>query len=242
MPIITQLSRCETLINNEPEFFAKAVYENRVELHDHNYPYIAIADNGDVYAIEGNSDGSSRWRAERFVVDDPSVDRSNIFRMIVAAKDAMQESPGYRTRRELIEVLQSSVEWRDISAARKRYSEYLKAVSSDAQTIEISINTAKIDSIASAKADPSNTANGAFASRLPLSETALGYLIALVAGVLAVQGFFFLSPLFLWLINRQTKPGNINLAHGTNLETARWVAWGVLGVILSVIIRSAMKS
>lgn len=243
MPVITKLTRSETLFNNEPEYFAKAVYEDLVELEYHNYPYIACADNGDVYAIEGYSDGSSDWRAERFVVSDSSIDRSNVFRMIIAAKDAMQESPGFRTRKELMEALQSGVvEWRDISSVRKRNAEYLKAVSSNAQRVEISVNAVNSVSNSSVRSDSRGADDSSLAPKKLISETPLGYLIALVAGAVAVQGFFFLSPLFLWLINQQTKPGKINLPPGTSLETARWVTWGFLGIVLSAMIRSAMKS
>lgn len=244
MPAITKLTKSETLMKNEPEYFAKAVYEGLVDLDYHNYPYIACADNGDVYAIEGYSDGSGDWRAERFVVDDRTVDRSNAFRMIIAAKDAMQESPAFRTRKELFEALESGgVKWRDVRSRRARDVKELEDISRDSPSIEISVNL-KDCSHSTAAFQKKGRGKESVKPRdgKPLSETPLGYMIALIAGVIAVQGFFFLSPLFLWLINWDTKRRPEKFPSGSQLESAKWIAWGCTGIALSALIRFAMSS
>ena len=58
MPAIREIVRGITLQQNEPEWLARALFEEEVTLgveYD-QFDYVAFADNGDVYGINGSSE------------------------------------------------------------------------------------------------------------------------------------------------------------------------------------------
>ena len=109
MPKIIEIVKADTLVTNEPDWFERAEFDSDSELGSNyqNYDYIAFADNGDIYAINGNS-STKRWDATLFETkgsEAPSPDRYKAIRNVVEVK------PGgltqhYETRKALIAAIE----------------------------------------------------------------------------------------------------------------------------------------
>jgi len=109
MPKIIEIVKADTLVTNEPDWFERAEFDSDSELGSNyqNYDYIAFAENGDIYAINGNS-STNKWDATLFETkgsEAPSPDRYKAIRNVAEVK------PGgltqhYETRKALIAAIE----------------------------------------------------------------------------------------------------------------------------------------
>ena len=109
MPKIIEIVKADTLVTNEPDWFERAEFDSDSELGSNyqSYDYIAFAENGDIYAINGNS-SINRWDATLFETkssEAPSPDRYKAIRNVVEAKpDGLTQH--YETRKALIAAIE----------------------------------------------------------------------------------------------------------------------------------------
>ena len=109
MPKIIEIVKADTLVTNEPDWFERAEFESDSELGSNyqNYDYIAFADNGDIYAINGNS-STKRWDATLFETkgsEAPSPDRYKAIRNVAEVKPGGLTQK-YETRKALIAAIE----------------------------------------------------------------------------------------------------------------------------------------
>ena len=129
MPKIIEIVKADTLVTNEPDWFERAEFDSDSELGSNyqNYDYIAFTDNGDIYAINGNS-STKRWDATLFETkgsEAPSPDRYKAIRNVAEVK------PGgltqhYETRKALIAAIEQGeaqfIQTREVSSKNQATS------------------------------------------------------------------------------------------------------------------------
>ena len=129
MPKIIEIVKADTLVTNEPDWFERAEFDSDSELGSNyqNYDYIAFADNGDIYAINGNS-STKKWDATLFESkgsEAPSPDRYKAIRNVAEVK------PGgltqhYETRKALIAAIEKGeaqfIQTREVSSKNQATS------------------------------------------------------------------------------------------------------------------------
>ncbi len=109
MPKIIEIVKADTLVTNEPDWFERAEFDSDSELGSNyqNYDYIAFTDNGDIYAINGNS-STKRWDATLFETkgsEAPSPDRYKAIRNVAEVKPGGLTQQ-YETRKALIAAIE----------------------------------------------------------------------------------------------------------------------------------------
>ena len=123
MPKIIEIVKADTLVTNEPDWFERAEFDSDSELGSNyqNYDYIAFADNGDIYAISGNS-STKRWEATLFETkgsEAPNPDRYKAIRNVVEVKPG-GTNQHYETRKALIAAIEQGeaqfVQTREVSS------------------------------------------------------------------------------------------------------------------------------
>lgn len=68
---------------------------------------IKLYEDGTIYAISGVTFGANGdWSARKFVVGEEVMERENIWKMIMGAKDTCLETANYNFKRELLEALE----------------------------------------------------------------------------------------------------------------------------------------
>ena len=103
---IIQVSKGDTLYKNEPAWFFEKEYETDSHCAYYNYPYIALGDNGEIYAIEGDSE-SKEWYAVRFPLSPSAPSETNIYKALLNVEPANQLSSTFGKRKDLMDALES---------------------------------------------------------------------------------------------------------------------------------------
>lgn len=132
MPKIIETVKSDTLVTNEPLDFERAEFDSDSQLGSNyqNYDYISFADNGDIYAIDGDS-ASRAWRATLFELKGsaaPTSDRYKAIRNVVEVKPGGLTKP-YETRKALIAAIESG----DLQFVKSRDQNQVKARDSSSQ-------------------------------------------------------------------------------------------------------------
>ena len=132
MPKITETVKSDTLVTNEPLDFERAEFDSESQLGSNyqNYDYISFADNGDIYAIDGDS-ASRVWRATLFELKGsaaPTSDRYKAIRNVVEVKPGGLTKP-YETRKALIAAIESG----DLQFVKPRDQNQVKSRDSSSQ-------------------------------------------------------------------------------------------------------------
>lgn len=108
---IIQVSKGDTLYKNEPAWFFEKEYETGSQCAYYNYPYIALGDNGEIYAIEGDSE-SKEWYAVRFPLSPSAPSETNIYKALLNVEPANLRSSTFSKRKDLMDALESgTVTW-----------------------------------------------------------------------------------------------------------------------------------
>ena len=110
MPKIIEIVKADTLVSNEPDWFERAEFDSDSELGSNyqNHDYIAFAENGDIYAIDGNS-STKQWDAILFEAKDSAAltpDRYKAIRNVAEVKPGGLTAQ-YETRKALIQAIET---------------------------------------------------------------------------------------------------------------------------------------
>ena len=109
MPAIREIVKGITLQQNEPEWLARALFEEEVSLgveYD-QFDYVAFAENGDIYGINGSSE-DKEWMATLHEKITRGDAKTNKYEAVIAVKEV---KPGglsirYKTRKALLAAIE----------------------------------------------------------------------------------------------------------------------------------------
>jgi hypothetical protein len=141
---IIKLSKGETLHNNEPYWFSKKLYAIKSSFDYWNYPYIALGDNGEVYAIEGDSE-SKDWYAIRFSLKPSAVVEVEIYKAMINVVPTNTRSAFFAKRKDLVQALESgAVTWVPCQSGRQSSAPPASTAGEADMAINISIRPSKV--------------------------------------------------------------------------------------------------
>ena len=102
MPKIIKSIRWQTIRDNAPKYFlqAKTAFFS-------DWTYIALADDGFIYEIGGETGYEGGWNAKKFKSNPNAKDKTNFYEMLIDSKYTEQESQWLKTKKELIEALEA---------------------------------------------------------------------------------------------------------------------------------------
>ena len=127
---IIQVAKGDTVVKNEPDWFMRKVFENDSQCDYQNYPYVALGDNGEIYAIEGDSE-SKEWFAVRFPLKPSAAPETNIYKALLNVEFANLCSSTYGKRKDLLDALESgTVTWVPYQA-----TDFVASVSEEADMV-----------------------------------------------------------------------------------------------------------
>jgi hypothetical protein len=140
---IIKLSKGETLYNNEPYWFSRELYESNSSLEYWNYPYVALGDNGEIYAIEGDSE-SKDWHAIRFSLKPSAVVEVEIYKAMANVVPTNSRSSFFARRKDLIQALENgSVTWEPCQVGRQSFGSPASTAGEADMAINIRIRPSK---------------------------------------------------------------------------------------------------
>ena len=161
MPKIIEIVKADTLVSNEPDWFERAEFDSDSELGSNyqNHDYIAFAENGDIYAIDGNS-STKQWDAILFEAKDSAAltpDRYKAIRNVAEVKPGGLTAQ-YETRKALIQAIETGeVQFVQPRAERSSQSASVSARSDQNQPY---LDTKNIRLTASRSRNPIAHSNG----------------------------------------------------------------------------------
>ena len=130
MPKIIKSIRWQTIRDNAPKYFLQA---KTAFISD--WTYIALADDGFIYEIGGETGYEGGWNAKKFKSNPNAKDKTNFYEMLIDSKYTEQESQWLKTKKELIEALEAGTLKLKKDKAAEKYRKYKNKKTSEVQQI-----------------------------------------------------------------------------------------------------------